>query len=47
MEGKREYAKHIARWMLSTILGVSARKKMCFFPEREPKIGESLEESLR
>ena len=34
-------------WMLSTFRGVSATKKLCFFPETEPKIGQSFEESLR
>ena len=42
----QEYAKHIARWMLSTFLGVSARRKKSIYilkPCREK--GRSFKES--
>ena len=42
MEEMQEYAKHIAQWMLSTFLGVSARKKDLYhqtaMPRNRPKV---------
>ena len=44
----QEYEKHIARWMLSTVWVVSARKKnICLYPETVLRNKSSFEESLR
>ena len=32
----QENARHVARWMLSTFLGVSARKKHLFISQNRP-----------
>ena len=48
-EKMQEYAKHIARQMLSTLWGVSARHKICLYPETEScrERDQSFETSLR
>ena len=45
----QEYAKHIARQMLSTLWGVSARQKICLCPETEScrEIDKSFEKGLQ
>ena len=46
MEELQEYAKHIARWMLSIFWGVSARKTSVYIPKPFWEIGQGFEESL-
>ena len=44
----QEYAKHIARWVLSIVWGVSARKKTSvWYPKLCRERGQSFKESLR
>ena len=46
MEEVQEYAKHIARCMLSILWGVSARKTSVYIPKPFWEIGQGFDESL-
>ena len=43
----QEYAKYIARWVLSTFRRVSAKKTICLYPETMPRNRPKFRESLR